>query len=222
MDSATKSYRWLFWLLALSGFAVDQVSKYEIFAYQYHAMFERGRQRLPDASADEIFESIARDHEGGSFVIFPGAFRIHVAPFHPHGDDETGVRARLRSYKGVAHRPYVNKGALFGFGQGRNIIFSVVSLLAAAFIIGWSFRPAAARDAFLCTALGLILAGTLGNLYDRVVFEGVRDFLHWHLWIDWPVFNLADVFLVVGAGMLLLEAFFRTPAPDAESAPPQG
>jgi lipoprotein signal peptidase len=59
----------------------------------------------------------------------------------------------------------------------------------------------------LCAALGLILAGTLGNLYDRVLFGGVRDFLHWYRYFNWPVFNLADSCLVVGAGLLLAHAF---------------
>jgi lipoprotein signal peptidase len=63
----------------------------------------------------------------------------------------------------------------------------------------------------LCAALGLILAGTLGNLYDRVIFDGVRDFLYFY-WIEWPVFNLADCFLVCGAGLLLLQAFLSQPA----------
>ena len=70
-------------------------------------------------------------------------------------------------------------------------------------------RPAG--DGWLCTALGLILAGTLGNLFDRVVFGGVRDFLYFY-WIEWPVFNVADCFLVCGAGLLLLQAFTSSAA----------
>jgi lipoprotein signal peptidase len=53
----------------------------------------------------------------------------------------------------------------------------------------------------------MILAGTLGNLFDRVVFHGVRDFLYFY-WFEWPVFNVADCLLVCGAGLLLLQAFF--------------
>ena len=74
------------------------------------------------------------------------------------------------------------------------------------------FPSGAARDLWVCMALGLILAGTLGNLYDRVVFNGVRDFLHWNYLFDWPVFNVADSCLVCGAGLLLLQAFGRQAA----------
>ena len=116
----------------------------------------------------------------------------------------------------------MNQGALFGLGREHatfaNWTFAVVSLLAAAAIVYWSFRPSAARDLWVCMALGLILAGTLGNLYDRVVFNGVRDFLHWNYLFDWPVFNVADSCLVCGAGLLLLQAFGRHSVAKTEKA----
>jgi signal peptidase II len=59
-------------------------------------------------------------------------------------------------------------------------------------------------------ALGLVAGGAVGNLIDRIRFSGVRDFLHWNYLFDWPVFNLADVFLVIGAGLILLVGM-RTP-----------
>ena len=119
--------------------------------------------------------------------------------------------------------PGVNQGALFGLGREHaalaNGAFAAISLLAAVAIICWSYRPSAARDLWVCMALGLILAGTLGNLYDRVVFNGVRDFLHWNYLFDWPVFNVADCCLVCGAGLLLLQAFGAQPAKEREEQP---
>src|SRR5436305_586252 len=70
----------------------------------------------------------------------------------------------------------------------------------------------------LIASLGLILAGTLGNLYDRIVFSGVRDFLHWYRYFDWPVFNIADCCLVCGAGLLLAHAFFTVEREAQEPA----
>jgi signal peptidase II len=121
--------------------------------------------------------------------------------------------------------PHVNQGALFGFLRDHKELanggFAVISLLAAAAIIYWSTHRNTARDRWLCCALGLILAGTLGNFYDRIVFNGVRDFLHWNYRFDWPVFNIADCCLVCGACLLLLQAFATQPTkegPNAESA----
>jgi lipoprotein signal peptidase len=107
--------------------------------------------------------------------------------------------------------PRVNHGALFGIGSGHkgtaNQVFAAVSILAAVGIVVWVSRRSTAADGWLCAALGLILGGTVGNLYDRVVFNGVRDFLYFYR-IEWPVFNVADCCLVAGAGMLLVHAFF--------------
>lgn len=121
--------------------------------------------------------------------------------------------------------PHVNQGALFGFLRDHKELanggFAVISLLAATAIIYWSTHKHTARDRWLCGALGLILAGTLGNLYDRVVFNGVRDFLHWNYLFDWPVFNVADCCLVCGAVLLLAQAFLvkaAAPAPAPEMA----
>jgi len=71
-------------------------------------------------------------------------------------------------------------------------------------------------DLALTIALGFILGGTLGNFYDRLVFNGVRDFLHWNYLFDWPVFNLADCWLVGGACLLMLLAF-RAPKENNQS-----
>ena len=115
-------------------------------------------------------------------------------------------------------KPHVNQGALFGFGRQKkelaNNAFAVISLLAAVAIVVWSSFAATARDGWLCGALGLILGGTLGNFYDRVVFHGVRDFLHWNYLFDWPVFNIADCCLVCGAGLLLIQAFLGQSRPS--------
>jgi lipoprotein signal peptidase len=69
-------------------------------------------------------------------------------------------------------------------------------------------------------ALGLILGGTVGNLFDRLVFGGVRDFLYFYK-IDWPVFNVADCCLVVGAGILLVQAVLFAPADESKPAAAQ-
>jgi lipoprotein signal peptidase len=211
----TRSYRWLFWGLALLGFCVDQVSKYQVFASLY----------------PESHES-----SGNAHALIPGAFWLDAQYTYTResGDD---LGARLRTLSGE-RLPKVNHGALWGLG-GRdrhdqpgtdfNSFFAIISVLAAIAIVGWNLRPRAGKDWYLATALGLILGGTLGNLYDRIVFSGVRDFLHYNWLFDFPVFNLADCCLVCGASLLLLQAFYlnhekagqpagTTPTADAATA----
>ena len=194
-----RSYHWLFWCLALTGFVLDQVSKYEVFRRLYQV-----------AEPDQHGQLV------GQAELIPGVFRLH-AGFTRQPESGTGILASLRTYSSDV-LPYVNKGALFGrghtiFGMNGNIVFAVVSVGAAVAIIYWSRRPHTRHDRFLSLALGLILAGTLGNLYDRLVFNGVRDFLYWYYLIDWPIFNFADCCLVCGAGLLLVQAFFTEARP---------
>lgn len=64
-------------------------------------------------------------------------------------------------------------------------------------------------------AAALVLSGAAGNLYDRLLFGGVRDFIDVIIPLlryDYPVFNLADIFVTVGVGLFLVEAFAHSRA----------
>jgi signal peptidase II len=129
----------------------------------------------------------------------------------------------------------LNEGALFGMGQGMGTIFAAVSCLAIAGILYTVSRPTTRGEPWLIVALGLITGGILGNLYDRLGLPGlewhaplgrvgdpvfaVRDWIHFTLEgiIDWPIFNLADTWLVIGAGLLILLSFAAKPAPNDAS-----
>ena len=109
------------------------------------------------------------------------------------------------------YMPRVNEGALFGiggqeFGKTANLIYAIISGIAAVGIGVWTYFRGRQAGLWISIALGLIWGGTIGNMYDRIVFEGVRDFLYFYK-IDWPVFNVADMGLVCGAIMLVLHAF---------------
>ncbi len=114
-------------------------------------------------------------------------------------------------------RLVTNTGAVFGWGSGGQTIFIVVTLIAVGVIVGL-FCRSRPTDRLLHITLGLILAGALGNLYDRVRFNAVRDLL-WLLPDTelWPwVFNVADAALVVGTGVLMLLAYRNDkPQPSA-------
>jgi lipoprotein signal peptidase len=189
-----RSYRVVLWTVALTGLALDQASKYGVFAWKLEA---------PD-NAYAVF----RTEQGKGFEL--------VA--QPEEDHD----GRLMLVNG-RRVPHVNQGALFGFLRDHKALanagFAVISLLAAAAIVYWSTLQTTARDRWLCAALGLILAGTLGNLYDRIVFNGVRDFLHWNYAFEWPVFNVADCCLVCGAALLLIQAFGPQARPAAAPEP---
>jgi signal peptidase II len=120
-----------------------------------------------------------------------------------------------------------NSGALWGLGRSlphSSLIFAALSVLAALAICYYLFVKGAASDGRLTAALGLIMAGALGNCYDRLMLGHVRDFVHLHvdpIGFDCAIFNFADNMLVAGAIMLMLLALRPEPSHAIETkAPP--
>ncbi|MGH7243031.1 MAG: signal peptidase II [Phycisphaerales bacterium] len=110
----------------------------------------------------------------------------------------------------------LNPGAVFGIGAGRTVFFIVVTIVAVGFGLGVFIFATRSRDRLSHIGLGLILAGGLGNLYDRLIYGCVRDFIHplpkvtwWGTTREvWPyVSNVADAFLLIGIAMLLWHAW---------------
>jgi signal peptidase II len=91
-----------------------------------------------------------------------------------------------------------NTGAAFNLGYGANTLFVFVSLGLIVYLIRLMSRWPK-TDPWLQYGGALVLAGALGNLYDRVAYRHVVDFLYVH---HWPVFNVADSCITVGACLL--------------------
>lgn len=129
----------------------------------------------------------------------------------------------------------MNAGALWGMGQGKSWLFAGLSVLAIGSVLYWLFIKGGAASRWLTVSLALIMAGTVGNLYDRIglhqcinpetgqTWHAVRDFLLFtfrmpsgQFW-SWPVFNFADVFLVTGAIMLVVQSLCTSPATEMKA-----
>ena len=104
----------------------------------------------------------------------------------------------------------LNTGAAFSLFENLNpvavrtllIAFSVVSV---AVVLGLLYKLGRAWS-LTAVSLALILGGALGNLYDRIHYAHVVDFLEVHIvHYHWPDFNIADSAIVIGACLLLLE-----------------
>ena len=87
-----------------------------------------------------------------------------------------------------------NNGTAFGLLKGQNSVLAIFSVLAIVFIVVYVITHKALTSP-LSFALGLILGGALGNLFDRVKFNCVIDFIDFRIW---PVFNVADSAITVG------------------------
>jgi signal peptidase II len=119
-----------------------------------------------------------------------------------------------------------NTGALWGFAAGwrySSLVFAGLSVVAAIVICYWLFFMGAASNVVLTIALALIMAGALGNCYDRLALGHVRDFVHFHIdaiGFDCAIFNFADNMLVVGAVTLVLYALRPERSQPREQADP--
>ena len=105
-----------------------------------------------------------------------------------------------------------NTGAAFSFladgGGWQRWLFALIAVVVSAVLVVW-LKRLGRNDTWLAIALALILGGALGNLYDRIAYGHVVDFIlvHWQNRWYFPAFNFADSAICVGAVMLALDMF---------------
>lgn len=102
-----------------------------------------------------------------------------------------------------------NRGIAFGMFQGSTTFFAVVSMILFVLII-WVFIKIPKKRYYipLMAVCALMLSGALGNMIDRVFRGYVIDFIYISL-IDFPVFNMADIYVVCGGILLVILVFFK-------------
>lgn len=144
---------------------------------------------------DRISKRMVSVHlpEGEAYPVIPHVFRI---------SDVHNTGAAFSLFAGSASQA-VTRWALVGF-----------SAVAAVVIFAMLWRMAKTIT-LTSVALAMILGGAIGNLYDRVRYHFVIDFLEVHIFnYHWPDFNVADSCIVIGACLLLIEILW--PRSEAE------
>jgi signal peptidase II len=113
------------------------------------------------------------------------------------------------------HLTYIfNPGAAFGLMAYKTTLFVAVTVVLLAGVV-WGYRYIRKGRPMLRYGLSLIVGGALGNLADRLRYGQVVDFLDFRVW---PVFNLADTAIVIGACLLVMELVKDRPKePEKES-----
>ena len=163
----------------------------------------RRRQRLPLGLAGAVLILVA--DQASKWAI--------LAAMRPPGEAATPFVAKGP----VAVLPVIdfvlvwNRGISFGVGNTNaiwsSVGFAVIAIVVAALLLVWMARTTRAS---LALALGLVFGGAIGNLLDRFRFGAVVDFIYVHIgafnW--WPVFNVADSAISVGAVLLAIDSLF--------------
>lgn len=119
----------------------------------------------------------------------------------------------------VFHLTYVeNRGAAFGILQGKYLFFIVMTMIVMVFITIYYYRlPSEGKYHWMRLSLILLGGGAIGNLIDRVRLGYVVDFLYFKL-IDFPVFNFADICVVVGVSILTIFILINPDDPKTEGS----
>lgn len=102
-----------------------------------------------------------------------------------------------------------NSGAAWGIFSGKKLFLIILSsaLIIVLFVFNHFVKK---KNVFYCIGFGFIIGGALGNLIDRIAFSYVRDFIFLDFWPTFPIFNMADSFLCVGAVMLAIFILFMS------------
>lgn len=97
-----------------------------------------------------------------------------------------------------------NRGAAFGILQGQTAFLSLITVAALAVMLYIYLRiPDDRHYAGLHLIIILIISGAIGNFIDRCTHHYVVDFFYFK-WIDFPIFNMADIYVTVSTGVLML------------------
>tara|TARA_R110000772_G_scaffold115600_2_gene220420 strand:+ start:32 stop:505 length:474 start_codon:yes stop_codon:yes gene_type:complete len=102
-----------------------------------------------------------------------------------------------------------NRGVSFGMFAGDNMrwILVAITTVISVIVLLWLRK---ATNRMLATGLGLVLGGAIGNIIDRVRLGAVADFFDFDLiFMRWPAFNVADMAIVCGVILILLESLFQ-------------
>ena len=137
-------------------------------------------------------------------LIFLDQFAKHEAVLHLRNQDNISL------IPGVLQLSYVeNRGMAFGMLEGRQILFVGMCLVFCIALI-WIFVRIPKNRYYLPLLItgAVLFGGVAGNFIDRIVRGYVVDFIYFSL-IDFPVFNLADIYVVCGGIALVLLVVFR-------------
>ena len=105
-----------------------------------------------------------------------------------------------------------NTGAAFSIGEGAGLLFVAIAVLVVALFSVMIWREADLPRSVV-VPMGFIAGGGVGNMIDRLVDSAVTDFLSFHFWTSFPVFNVADIFVTCGC-VLFVIFYIRWESPD--------
>lgn len=107
--------------------------------------------------------------------------------------------------EGIFHITYIlNPGAAFGILENQRLFFILIATIMIL-MTGYIYPRIPQKSKMLRLGVGMLFGGAVGNLIDRIRTGLVVDFFDFKIW---PIFNIADIFIVVGVGMIIIAMFY--------------
>ena len=107
--------------------------------------------------------------------------------------------------EGIFHITYIlNPGAAFGILENQRLFFILIATIMIL-MTGYIYPLIPQKSKMLRLGVGMLFGGAVGNLIDRIRTVLVVDFFDFKIW---PIFNIADIFIVVGVGMIIITMFY--------------
>lgn len=144
-------------------------------------------------------------HRAGS-LQWAGLAAVAIAAIVADQVTKRAIESRLALEESHRVLPFLsithvrNNGIAFGIFPGKLAIVSVLTAAAVLWMLA-HFARSGSRHVLFPVALGLLVGGSMSNLFDRLRDGHVTDFIHIS---HWPTFNLADSFIVIGVALLAL------------------
>ena len=121
---------------------------------------------------------------------------------------DLALNGDIRVWENVLHFTYVeNRGAAFGMMQGGKWFFLIITAAAVIGMVWFLIKERKTMHFLMQFSICLLLSGAIGNLIDRVALGYVRDMIYVAA-INFPVFNVADMAVCAGCGLLMLDILF--------------
>ena len=130
----------------------------------------------------------------GTFIIDQGIKDIFVGGYGLEGEC---ISLELHYNKGVAFSMFASLGIYLKWLQVLLILGITLYLFTSGLIKQYALP------------LGLLIGGAVGNLYDRFVHEGVVDYIYWHCGFEYPVFNYADIMVVIAVAWIAISTIME-------------
>lgn len=121
------------------------------------------------------------------------------------------LNSSIEIINGVLNFTYVeNTGGAYGIGSNNILMFIIINIIILGILMKFAISKREEIDTISLIAISLIIAGGMGNLIDRVARGYVVDFVDINPVLKYPVFNIADIFVVTGCIVIAIELIYRT------------